>query len=641
MPPVRQLAAIMFTDIAGYTALMGKDEDSALSLLDINRKIQRPLITKHNGKFVKELGDGVLAHFNSAYDAVKCAMEIQECAGSVSALKIRIGIHLGDVTMENDDVFGDGVNVASRIQGIADPGGIYVSASIENAVQNRLDIITKYLGEAELKNVEHPTKIFAIQGEGLPIPAFKPKTRHTRKIKKIESLVILPFANLTGTQEQDYIVEGIHDALISEVSHIGSLRVISRTSAMKYVHSVVPIPQIAKELGVDGVVETSMLRTNGKIRLNVQLIRVSPQEDHIWAGYFDDDMRDIFSMISRITRDIAQKIEIALSPREQQLITPQLALDPELYKLYLRGRICLSHYTPEGFQKGIQILNEVIERDPTCAPAYATLSIGYGDLAHLPAAPQEAFPRAKALAKKALELNSDLAEAQTAMAECNLYHDFQIKEAKKHFELAIGINPNYAPAVSNYGWLLDLLGKKAEAEIYLRKAADLDPLAPIYRAWLGWWYWEEKRYEEGIDELKRILAVSPGFPVANMVLGGIYADIGKYDEAISLTKKASEDFPGLDHALGVAYIRAGRRSDAEALVARLDKTPFNAFSLMIVNDELGIIEDTLKWMQVVSDIRHVFAPWVAIGFFVPSLNNDPRVQKIFKPILDSIGEAKI
>jgi adenylate cyclase len=616
---------------------MGKDEDKAFSLLDKNREIQRPLIEKYNGNWLKELGDGVMAEFHSAYDAVKCAIAIQKAVKQNFEGQLRIGIHLGDITNENDDVFGDGVNVASRIQGIADPGGVYLTESVEVAVRNRSDIQTKYVGEAKLKNVDYAVKLYAIQGESFPVPVFRQKKRRTKKAGSVASLVVLPFINLTGSAEQEYIVEGVHDALISEISHIASLRVISRTSAMKYANSVAPIPKIAKELDVDAAVETSMLRSNGSIRLNVQLIRVSPEEDHIWAGSFDHNMNDVLTMISNVTREIAKNIKIVLSSKERKLIGKKKTIDPELYKLYLRGKYYLNQYTPEGFQEGIQYLNEVIGKDPTCALAYATLSIGYGDLSHLPSAPQDAFPRAKALAKTALDLDNTLAEAHTAMAESALYHDFDFKIAGDSFKAALAIDPNFAPAVSNYGWYLDLFGNKTEAEIHMRKAADLDPLAPIYRAWLAWWYWIEKRYDDGIAEAKRVLEVSPGFPIANMVLGGIYAEIGKFDEAIELTKKASASFPGLDYALGIAYIKAGKTDEAKQLLDKLDKTPFNAFSLVLIYSELADIDNAIKWVQVVYDIRHIFTPWLASSFFAPQLRNDPRFKKILKPIIDAIS----
>jgi len=667
MSSSRQLAAIMFTDIVGYTALMGKDEQKAFELLDKNRQIQKPIIEQWNGRWIKELGDGVLAQFNSAYDAVQCAIEIQKTARLKLEKQLRIGIHLGDITSENNDVFGDGVNVASRIQGIADPGGIYISASIENAIRNRSEIKTKYLGEAELKNVDYPVKVFAIQGEGFPLPAFIPKSRKTKKnrvilslaifiilgiatwfiiknskadISSIRSLAVLPIRNLTGSEETKYILEGVHDALITELSHINSLRVISRTSANGYANSEKSLSEIAKELNVDAIVESSMLRADDSIRLNVQLIKPFPEEDHLWAEVFDHALGQILPMISNVTQAITKKIRIALSPEEEKLIASKKEVDPEIYKLYLRGKYHLQKHNPEDFQKGIKFLNEAIEKDPTFALAYATLSIGYGDLAHLPSAPQDAFPRAKALAARALELDNTLVEAHTAMAESNLYHDFNFKRSENYFRAAMSIDSNFAPAVTNYGWLLDLYGKKAEAERYLRKAADLDPLVPVYRAWLAWWYWDEKRFDKGIAEVKRVLELNPDYSVAQMVLGGLYVETGKIEEGIALTQAAAKKNRGLIWAVGWAYAKAGRINEAKALVDTLEKTPFNAFSLAIIYSELGNTDEAIEWVKVAYAIPHTFMPWLATGFFAKKLKDNPRLIELLKPIIDSIPKFK-
>jgi adenylate cyclase len=668
MSATRQLAAIMFTDIVGYTALMGRDEQKAFELLNKNRQIQKPIIEQYNGRWIKELGDGVLAQFTSAYDAVQCAVEIQKVAKQELESQLRIGIHLGDITNEDNDVFGDGVNVASRIQGIADPGGIYLSESIENAIRNRSDINTKYVGEADLKNVNYPVKVFAIQGAGFPLPAYHPKSRRTKKKKsllsltivtilviggwfiimknsqtdigRIESLAVLPIANLTGSQEQQYIVEGIHDALITELSHLNSLRVISRTSANGYANSKKTISEIANELNVDAIVESSILRADDSIRLNVQLIRLSPNEDHLWAEIFDHSLGEIFPMISNLTQTIAKKIRIALSPEEEKLIAGKKEVDPDIYKLYLRGKYHLQQYNPDDFQKGIKFLNEVIEKDPTFALAYATLSIGYGDLAHLPSAPQDAFPRARILAARALEFDNTLVEAHTAMAESNLYHDFNFRKSENFFRTAMSIDSNFAPAISNFGWLMDLYGEKAEAERYLRKAADLDPLVPVYRAWLAWWYWVERKFDRGITEAKRVLEMNPGFSIAQMVLGGLYVETGKIEEGIALTKKAAEANPALIWAVGWAFARAGQVDQAKTLVDQLEKTPFNAFSLVIINSELGDTEEAMRWVKVVYESRHIFTPWLTTGFFAKRLREDPRLIDLLKPIIDSIPKFK-
>lgn len=659
----------MFTDIAGFTAIMGKDESKALLLLEQNRKIQLPCIEKYNGKFLKELGDGTLVQFNSAYDAVLCAKEIQRQAKQDLDASLRIGIHLGDITVEEGDVFGDGVNVASRIQTIADPGGIYVSESIANAIRNQPNLEIKRLGEAQLKNVNYPVRVYAVQGEGLPKPAFtSPKLKKRRKafalyaflfiaaiaswfiirnmssekLQTIRSLAVLPITNMTGSDENQYLVDGIHDALITHISHIKSLRVISRHTTNRYAQTKKSSVEIANELNVDAILESSILRADDSIQLNVQLIQVKPEEGHLWAAIFNQSFGQVFGMISNLTQQISKSIKAVLSPGEKDLVLVKNEIDPSIYKKYIRGKLFLQQYTPDGFQNGIQYLNEVIKDDPAFAPAYATMAIGYGDLAHLPSAPQEAFPRAKAMAKRALELDASLVEANTAMAEVCLYHDWQFTNAEKYFKAALDIDSSFAPALSNYGWYLDLVDKKNEAEYYLRKAADLDPLAPIYRAWLAWWYWVQKRYEEGITEAKKVLEFSPDFRVANYVLGGIYADIGKYDEAIDLSAKAANVSPNFSSGLVIAYIKAGKLKDANAYLEKMDKTPFNAFSLFQIYTELGDKDEAIKWLKVVYEIRHIFTPWVP-GFFVnerDDLQNDPRFKSLIKPITDSIQAAK-
>ncbi len=664
----RQLAAIMFTDIVGYTALMGKDEDKAFSLLDKNREIQRPLIEKYNGKWLKELGDGIMARFHSAYDAVKCAIAIQKAVKQNFDGQLRIGIHLGDITNENDDVFGDGVNVASRIQGIADPGGIYITESVENAVRNRPDIKTKYLGEANLKNVDYPVNVYAIQGEEFPVPVFEKrpvkktkiifflvslvmliisgwfiasKISGTRKANnRIRSLAVLPFKNLTGSDDQEYIVAGIHDALISELSHINSLRVISRTSATKYTNTDKPLSEIAKELDVDAIIETSILKADDSIRLNVQLIRLSPKEDHIWAGFFDDNIKGVLSMISSVTQEIATKIKIVLSSEEKELIAGKGTVDPGIYKLYLQGKFQLDKHTQDGYQKGFAYLNQVIEKDPMNAKALAAMAIGYSDLAHLPAPPQDAFPRAKVLAKRALELDSNLVESNVAMAFVNLYYDWDYRTAEKYFLKALALDSNFAPANAHYGWMLDLLGNKTKAEKYMRLACVQDPLVPIYRVWLASWYWGEKRYDDAEREAKRVLSIEPDHPMATWIIGGIDADKGKYDEAILLHKKITGTFSQFYWALGKTYALAGLRKEAITFLDKMEQSAENAIGFASIYSAMGDMDNAVKWAQVVRDTRHPFTAWLGRAYFAEQLNNDPRFQKIMQPITDSISAYK-
>ena len=289
--PQRRLAAIMFTDIVGYTALMGSNEDHALEILRKNREIHVELIKQYNGTLIKEMGDGTLAQFNSAVDAVQCAIGIQTRARDEVEGKIRIGIHLGEVTFENNDVFGDGVNIASRLQSMADPGGIYISESLQKSIRAKSDIKTRYLGEVLLKNVDYPVKTYAVQGADLPVVTSSKIKRITKGSKKkilrsveaiiiisvllitsilwiryrffttsptISSLVFLPFENFTGNDSLEYLMAGMHDALIGEVGKISALRVPGTKTANAYKEINKSIPKIASELKVDAGVETSV-----------------------------------------------------------------------------------------------------------------------------------------------------------------------------------------------------------------------------------------------------------------------------------------------------------------------------------------------------------------------------------------------
>ena len=282
MSTSRQLAAIMFTDIVGYTSLMGEDEQKALDLLHQNRRLQRPLIEAHGGKWVKEMGDGVLAQFHSAYDSIQCALEIQKAANR-GEYKLRIGINLGDITTENEDAFGDGVNVAARLQAAAEPGSIYVSESIREAVKARTEINTSFLGKIALKNVINPVPVYTIVAEGLPQP--KPiKLRasfggrliaaavaailalalgiiwlndliDTGTNRSIRTVAVLPFENLSDDQDQEYFTDAMTETLIANLAKIKSLKVISRTSAMSFKNTTKTLPEIAGELGADAIIE--------------------------------------------------------------------------------------------------------------------------------------------------------------------------------------------------------------------------------------------------------------------------------------------------------------------------------------------------------------------------------------------------
>jgi class 3 adenylate cyclase/TolB-like protein len=445
----RQLAAIMFTDIVGYTALMGKDSAKALDLVRISKEIQKPLVEKHNGKWIKEMGDGAMAQFGSALDAVNCALEIQRTSRADFEGDLRIGIHLGDITLEENDVYGDGVNVAARLESISDPGGIYISESIEKAIRGQSDIQAKYLGVVLLKNVDYGVRTYAIQGDLLPVPSkhkikelsgsqtnwkrlFKSafayffviclliaagwwiwQSSKADELHEIRSLAILPFDDLSGNKDQEFLVDGLQDNLITTISKMSSIRITSRTSTKQYKNTDMSVPEIAKELGVDAIIEASLLKFEAVVQLNVQLVKAFPEEQHLWQDIFERPAGDIQYLFEDVAQTISNEVSSALSENNPSLSSTAKEINPEAYKAYMNGKFLAENApTNETLERALKYFQRSIELDSTYAPAYAGISWVWISLHQMHSVPgAEAIPKIYAYNSKAIELDPDYADA--------------------------------------------------------------------------------------------------------------------------------------------------------------------------------------------------------------------------------------
>ena len=293
----RKLAAIMFTDIVGYTALMSNDEDNALRILQKNRDTVKVLVSRFNGEFLKEIGDGTLCSFGSVVDAVNCALEIQNTLKDEPDFKLRIGIHVGDVVVEESgDVFGDGVNVASRIENLAVPGGISVSGQVYDNIQNKPTIETEFLGEKTLKNVARPVKIYAIGKAGEPHAALKSHDAETTDTKKTRpSIAVLPFDDMSPGKDQEWFCDGMAEEILNALAQVDDLRVIARTSAFAFKGKHGDIREIGRKLDVETLLEGSVRKAGNRLRITAQLIKVS-EGSHIWSERYDRDMEDVFAI---------------------------------------------------------------------------------------------------------------------------------------------------------------------------------------------------------------------------------------------------------------------------------------------------------------------------------------------------------
>jgi adenylate cyclase len=351
----RKLAAIMFTDIVGYSAMMSKDEKQAMNVLEKNREIHKSAIAKFNGEYIKEIGDGNLSIFQSSFDAVNCALEIQKACCSESYLMVRIGIHIGDIILKENDIFGDGVNIASRIEAAGEPGGIYISERVYEDIKNKTNINAEFIGERTFKNINYPVKVYSIftgKKEEMSEPVFS----EPGEIKE-KSIIVLPFENISPDPDQEYFSDGLTEEIITDLSQIQSLRVISRNSSMMLKGTRKATKTIAKELNVQYVLEGSVRKAGNNLRIVAQLIDAKT-DTHLWAEKYRGILDDIFDMQEKVSQSIVNALKVKLTPKEDSQIPEQIAirqeavLSPEekrviekkptenieAYNLYLRGR---------------------------------------------------------------------------------------------------------------------------------------------------------------------------------------------------------------------------------------------------------------------------------------------------------------
>lgn len=659
----RHLASIMFTDIVGYSSLMSRDESKAMDVLHQNRNIQKTLIESHHGKWLKEIGDGVLAMFPSAYDSVKCAIAIQLKIKKEAKYKVRIGIHLGDITFENDDVFGDGVNIASRIESISNPGGILVSEAIYKTIRSREHFLVSDLGEIALKNIAFPVRIYALTGDGLPAPpllennAFKDAKTSKRKRKPIylsilivlfllvvyslnqlynqkpalterKSLAVLPFANLSSNSDYEYLVDGLQDAVIGKLSQIDSLRVISRTSTLRYKDSQHSMPLIAEELKVNHILEASFTGNKEPFIVQVQLLKIFPLEDHIWQDQFEINLDDVLNLPSLVADRVSNALNLRLTYSESSK-----KVSPEVYELYTRGMYSLDKGTPDDMKEGMKFLTEAVDLDPTASFAYAGLAEGFVILGHSPQSVPEHFVKAKAAAKQALALEKNNAHAYAALADVYMYFDWEWENAETAFQHAIKLNPNLAEAHAHYTWLHVIYGRWDEAIAEARLTVDLDPFSTIYTSWLAWLYWWAGHNEEAIEWANKTLEMNPNFSVGYMVLGSALTETGDYNEALIALKKAAELNRRWNGQLAYLLVTMGNQDEAMELLEAMENNPESDLLMLCwMYAALGINDKAINNLYELKDNRNRIIPWIHAAPGLKSLYNEERFHRLLQEL---------
>lgn len=456
---------------------------------------------------------------------------------------------------------------------------------------------------------------------------------------EIHSLAVLPLESLSGDASQDYFADGMTDELITDLGQISALRVISRTSVMPYKRVHRPLADIARELNVDAVLEGTVLRSGDRVRITTQLIQV-PAERHLWAQSYEGDLRDALTLQSQVAHAVAEQIRINLNPQEQAALQKKKPVDPEAYEAYLKGRYFWNKRTANGLKTAVVYFEQAIKQDPNYAAAYSGLADSYalmGDWQYALMAPTEAFPKAKAAALKALELDNTLAEAHTSLAFCFDLFDWNWDAAEKEFKQAIKLNPGYATAHHWYAWHLIVLGRKGEAIAEMRTAANLDPLSLIISADLGEILLVSGLYDESIQQSRKTIDMDPNFAVAHYQLGQGYVQKRMYNEAIAELQEATE-LSGADTAfksnLAYAYAESGRKDEAIKLLGEIKNQPNQGFSnapeIALIYVGLGEKNQAMIWLE--KAYQDHFNPSILVRPTFDPLRSDKRFQELLHRI---------
>ena len=611
MSQSRQLAAIMFTDIVGYTALMGNDEKKAFELLSKNRQIQKPIIEQYNGRWIKELGDGVMVSFNTASDAVNAAIKIQEACNTVNNFQLKIGIHMGEVVFENDDVYGDGVNIASRIETLGVGSSILMSKTIRDQVKNNAELQIQSLGSFEFKNVEEPVEVFALSNPGFVVPK---RDAMQGKLKKIKgnnpkriviliasaivltaaiflarnfffnkdisaaprSLAILPFENLQKDSSLLYLSDGIPENLINRLSAFPDVKVFARAATFKLADTSKSISSLRKLLNAD-IVLTGRLQKNGDAYfLNCELVDAITQ-NLIWGNKYELRTTEVAKVEDSIVSSLMNPLRITLIDKSNGLQNKQ-PVKPEAYAEFLKGRYLSYGSTPEESEKALTHFREAILIDPKYAAAYAAIANEKIVQSLFSTASQkEIINEARTAIEAAKALDPNLPEIYTSEGALKFYYDWDWKGAVESYKKALQLDPGNATIYIRYSSTLADVGRYDEALPLADKAVELDPVSISSLHNLGWTNLVASNFQKSADAFGKALDLHPDWVWGYIKQAYAYIFLHQYDKALLNAAKAEKLFKDgwgselLQVTLVFIYSKCNQKEKADAVVNRFFK----------------------------------------------------------------------
>jgi adenylate cyclase len=577
----RKLAAILAADVVGYSRLMASNEEGTLAALKQHRQtVFEPAVAAHQGRIVKLIGDGTIVEFASVVDAVNCALSVQRSGDSLQdesllpKIVLRIGINLGDVIIEGDDIYGDGVNIAARLEPVAEPGGICISSIVNESVGNRVDVRFEDGGQINVKNIDRPIRIWRWHPDVTHATATNGGQLNTANAEPQAAIAILPFTNMSGDPEQEYFSDGISEDIITDLSKIAGLMVIARNSSFTYKGRSVDIRTIGRELGEQSVLEGSIRLAGNRVRITAQLIDAS-SGGHLWAERYDRDLTDIFEVQDDVTRRIVDALKVTLSPGEKERLADTKGSNLTAYDCLLRGREFMlgNERNRKTFEQAITYFKKALEYDPNYSQAYACLGF-----AHIfdyqnrwTDDPDSSLPLAKQYARQALEKdpNEPLGRCVSAMTAS---FEKDLDRAKSEIDLALSLNPSLALAHNLRGSNRIYSGQPLEAIPEIEKAMRLDPaLSSQFLHFLGMAYLLAGKYETAAALLRQRIVLVPETDFSRALLASALGHLGELEEARQVWGELKEINPNYTFAEHVGRQPFRLEEDVERIADGLRK----------------------------------------------------------------------
>jgi TolB-like protein/class 3 adenylate cyclase/Flp pilus assembly protein TadD len=674
----RHLAAILFTDIVGYTSMMQRDEKLALSSVRKHQEILERTIPLHEGEIYQYYGDGSLSIFSSATNALKCAYELQKQMLSEPRVLLRTGIHIGEIYSEGGKIFGDGVNVASRIESMGQGGTVLFSRDVYEKVRNHTHFQIKHIGSFEFKNVEDPVQIYALTNPGIITPDGKfvegklkeQKKKSYRTVASVsflglivlalayffinkgtmvpkdnwevkKSVAVLPFKNLNGSSDEDFLSTGIAEDILVQLAQIKDLKVIAQSSSLRIKDADKDLRKIAQDLGVTSLLDGTIQRYENNLRVSVRLIKAS-DESIIWAHHFDEKFEDILNMQRNVALAVSEHLKVSLTPQTKTRLEDRVNVDPEAYVNYQKGQELLkrSSGTKEDMDQARKYFEMSIREDSTFSLAWVGLADAWIEtLFWHRNADEDALPQARRAAMKAVALDPENGECYGVLGAISLM-ERKLSEAETNLHKSIELNPNYSFAYERLAWTALIRGNDQEAVERYEQVILLDPLSTRLKGSLANMYYFRGRFEEGVERMRAFLRLDPTDNFLLWSLAYCYAGNGDYQKAIETLRKRTIGTE-TNWIYAYCYAKLGKKEDAQSILdyhlERKKTGHVPDFMMAVIYASLGEQETALDYLE--KSMQVAGENWFVLGLDYDPMLDPLRKHPRFKSIVQSVYKA--